>query len=100
MTEERALHPAILHLKECITLNNKEKTNEALATLLEVVRKDSEAVKQITEPVVISRLHRMLVDNFEVQPRAMLLKTRISNRVRRGILFVQAMQNGMNRLDS
>ena len=97
MIDESNLHPAILHLKECINLKNVEKTNEALATLLEVVRKDSEAVKHITEPVVISGLHRMLVDNFEVQPRAMLLKTRVSNRVRRAILFVQAMQNGMKK---
>lgn len=100
MTEEKALHPAILHLKECIALKNIEKTNEALATLIEVVRRDAEAVKDVTEPSVISSLHRLLVDTFGVPPRAMFLKTRVPNRIRRAILFVQAMQNGMKKIQN
>lgn len=91
-------HRDIQSLSLSILSKDAQATVQALEKLLNTVKSDSEAVKEITEPAVISSLHQQLIAAFDVPPRSMLLKARVPARVRRAILFVQAMQNGMRRV--
>lgn len=87
----------IENLKEAILSKDQAAVLESLAELKVALNGNTALVDQITSPPVITELHNMLVEHLGVHPRAMMLRARVPGRVRRAVLFVQAMENGVKR---
>ena len=85
-------------LRGQILQSNATEVLSLLGNLREELNNNSALVQELTTPAVISELHRLLVEHLKVDPRAMMLKTRVPGRVRRAVLFVQAMENGVKRV--
>ncbi len=83
-------------LKEAIENGSKNQTMIVLDNLIENVNED--IALHITDPATITKLHEMLVEHLGVNPQAMKLKQRVPNRMRRAILFLRAMRNGVDRV--
>jgi hypothetical protein len=87
------------NLKDAIRAGDKVLTLSLLEELEhKILQGDSESVNELIRPVEITELHKLLTEHLGVQPRAMLVKGRITTRPRRALLFCKAMQNGVNRL--
>jgi hypothetical protein len=84
-------------LKEVIEKGSKNQTLMVLDNLIETL--DEFLAREITEPAVITELHEMLIEHLGVQPRAMKLKNRVPARMRRALLFLQAMRNAVNKVE-
>ena len=56
-------------------------------------------ILHVTTPHVITDMHKKLIDTFEVPPRGIQLKNRVPHRGRRAHLFVQAMINGVEKIN-
>lgn len=59
---------------------------------------DDELINTLIQPGVITGLHQGLVARLGVNHRAMMLRKRATVRKQRALMFVKAMQNGVNRV--
>lgn len=84
-------------LKEVIEKGSKNQTLMVLDSLIDNM--DEFVAAQITDPTVITELHEMLIEHLGVQPNAMKLKKRVPTRVRRAMLFLRAMRNGVSKVE-
>lgn len=84
-------------LKEVIIKGSKNQTLMVLDNMLEHL--DDDLIKEIVEPSVITELHALLIEHLEVNPRAIKLKQRVPLRNRRARLFLQAMRNGVSKVE-
>jgi hypothetical protein len=92
-------HPQTKLLLAAIEGKNLTEAKAVLSTMLDrVQQKDMLLIQEVTQPVVITELHTKLIENFGVNRRAMMLKSRVPGRDRRALLFVRAMQNGLSRV--
>lgn len=82
-------------LKEVIENGNKEQIMLVLENMENNLNDD--LVLEITRPDVITKLHAMLIEHIEVNPRAMKLKGRVPGRKRRALLFIRAMKNAVSK---
>ncbi len=87
----------IQKLKETILTKDSAAVLAALGELKNAINGNDALVDEITNPTVITELHNMQVEQLGVHPRMMMLRTRVPGRVRRAVLFVQAMENGVKR---
>ena len=85
-------------LKETILTKDKQETMRMLTELKELVRTNVEFTGWITEPVNLTTIKQMLIDNLNVQPRAMQLKQRPSTRRQRALMFSIALENGVKHI--
>lgn len=83
-------------LKQLILKNEKQPVIEYMEALKSECLTTVELSNTVTTPVVITELHKMLVEHMGVNQRAMQLRNRIPNTTRRAMLFLQAMINGVN----
>lgn len=83
-------------LKQLILKNEKQPVVEYMEVLKNECLTTVELANTVTTPVVITELHKMLVEHMGVNQRAMQLKNRVPNTTRRATLFLQAMINGVN----
>ena len=84
-------------LKEVIRKGSKNQTLMVLDNMLEHL--DDELIREIVEPSVITELHALLIEHLEVNPRGIKLKQRVPLRNRRARLFLQAMRNGVSKVE-
>lgn len=92
-------HALIEQLKGAITERNLAETKSALESIsVGITEKDIPLIQEITAPPVITDLHKQIGESFGVPQRAMMLKNRVSTTQRRALLFVKAMQNGLNKV--
>lgn len=84
-------------LFEAIEAKDKQKTLLLIVQLKEAVKTDPAACKWVTEPLNLKEVHNSLIENLNVDPKAMRVKERITHRQRRALLFVQAIENGIRR---
>ena len=92
-----SIETIIEKLKEAIVAKDKTRTLLLVLQLKESVATDLVAVKWITQPVNLKDIHDSLVEHLGVPPKAMMVKHRVPNQQRRGLLFVQAIENGVRR---
>lgn len=86
-------------LKEAIRAGDKKLTLSLLDELEQkILSGDTESVNELIRPAEITELHTLLTEHLAVQPRAMMVKGRITTRPRRALLFCKAMRNGVSRL--
>lgn len=83
-------------LKQLILKNEKQPVIEYMEALKSECLTTVELSNTVTTPVVITELHKMLVEHMGVNQRAMQLRNRVPNTTRRAMLFLQAMINGVN----
>lgn len=86
-------------LKEAIRQTDKELTDSLLAEAEQkIIEGDKDTITAITTPQEITELHSLLIENFKISPRAMMVKGRVTTRTRRALLFCKAMRNGVSRV--
>jgi hypothetical protein len=51
----------------------------------------------ISEPANLTRVHKAMIDDLEIQPRAMAIKRVLMSRTQRAVLLVQAMETSIKR---
>ena len=85
-------------LKAEIINKNKQEVYDLMGQLNENVKINNEYVRWITEPVNLTAVKQLLIDNLNVPPRAMMLRTRPSTRVQRAIMFSKALENGVKHI--
>lgn len=86
-------------LKENIKAKDKKACLETLNTMEGQLADDKELVDQIILPANINELYTMLIEVMGVKKRAIQLKNRIPNKGKRAFMFIQAMKNGLNKLE-
>lgn len=92
-------HEHTQSLLDAMEENDLQRAKDSLQLMLESIQqKDMSLIQEVTQPVVITELHTKLIETFGVNRRAMMLKNRVPTRDRRAMLFVRAMQNGLNRI--
>jgi len=84
-------------LREVIRKGSKNQTLMVLDSIIDTI--DEDMAKLIVDPSVISELHELLVEHLGVNPRAMKLKGRVALRMRRAMLFLRAMRNGVSKVE-
>ena len=92
------MHKLIEDLQEKAAAKDIEGAKAVLLEMRTVVLQDKVLIGEIVQPTVISELHNLLIENFGVNTRAMQLKARVPRTASRALLFIRAMENGMNRL--
>lgn len=85
------LNAAITDKKASMVIETLEECYQAILT------GDLELANTITEPLVITGLHRALNEHLDVHGRTMLLRNRVPIRKQRALMFIKAMQNGVRR---
>jgi hypothetical protein len=75
-----------------------ESTRLALAELRELMRNDVQYILWLTEPANLTTIHRLLVENFAIPPKAMMVKMRNMTRLQKGFYFLQGIENGVKRV--
>lgn len=87
-------------LKSAILARKKEETYKLLQYLSEAVRTDTIYVQWITQPVVLTEVKQMLIDNLSVIPRAMQVSSRLRSapQVQKAIVFCMALENGVKHI--
>lgn len=80
-----------------IEQHNLASAKEHIDVLYEVLLTDLEAVKWVSSPVNLTRLHTGL-ESIGVPRRLLMLRNRVPNQHRRAIMFVKAMSNGLSRI--
>lgn len=92
-------HKNTQQLLDAVSNKNLAEAKEALVAMENSIKaKDMEMIQDITQPAVITDLHKKLIETFGVNNRAMMLKNRVPLRNNRALLFVKAMQNGLSRV--
>lgn len=92
-------HEHIQSLLDALENRDLAEAKASLQLMLDSAQqKDMALIQEVTQPVVITELHTKLIETFGVDRRAMMLKNRVPGRDRRALLFVRAMQNGLNRI--
>ena len=84
-------------LKEVIEKGSKSQTLMVLDNMMEHL--DDDLARSVVDPEIITNLHQMLIEHLGVNPKAMKLKSRVPTRMRRAMLFLRAMRNGVNKVE-
>ena len=84
-----------------VALNEKRVSDatEVLAEMESSVLQDPVLIKEITNPSTYKMFQDTLVNDFGINPRALMLKNRVPSRPRRAFLFIKVLQNGVNRIE-
>lgn len=83
------------YLTEKIEESDVDKAIAAIDLILEKLPTDSELVKEVIDPTIITNLHEALIEHLDVVPRAMQLNRRFTNATVRAVMFTKAMRNGL-----
>lgn len=84
-------------LINALTSKDLQTSLDRLIELNELVRTNAETAKWLTEPQNITNLHNLIVNNFNISPRLLMLKNRTPNRGLRAVLFAKSMENAIRR---
>ena len=87
----------IENLIEKIETGDSEKTLEAMDLIVDAVATDTDLAAELTDPTIITNLHKLLIEHLSVIPRAMQLNRRFPNQVTRAVMFSRAMRNGISK---
>jgi len=80
---------------EQIETEDAQKALDAIDLIIEKLRTDKDLINEIVSPVIITELHKKLIENLNVSPRAMQLNRRFPNNATRALMFSKAMRNGI-----
>lgn len=83
------------NFKEKIEESNAEKALAAIDLVIAALPNDNELKGEILTPVIITELHKLLIEHLDVTPRAMQLTRRFPNVNVRALMFARAMRNGI-----
>lgn len=85
-------------LCDAIESKNLPLVKDLTSQLYTLTITNTEAALWLTMPVNLNRIHVLLVDNFKVHPRALMLKNRVTSRVKRAVLLSKAIEIAVSRL--
>lgn len=80
---------------EKIEEGDSDKSLAAVDLIIEAIATDTDLAVEIVDPTIITNLHELLIEHFDVVPRAMQLNRRFPNTATRAVMFAKAMRNGI-----
>lgn len=84
-------------LKEIISSGDKIHTLELLEDLYTELTTNAELINWIIIPANLTSVQDLIIENFEIPRKAMMVKNRVHDRKRRALMFTQAMRVAVTR---
>lgn len=88
----------IQELKDAIQAKDVALVKDKLVELESAIHRDPSVMVEFLKPATITELHSLLRDVLEVNPRRLQIRRRVTMPKPRAILFIKALQSGVNSL--
>jgi 2-phospho-L-lactate guanylyltransferase (CobY/MobA/RfbA family) len=85
-------------LFDTIEAKDINKTLMLVVHLKEKIKSDAVAVKWLSEPANLKRLHDALIEHLDIPQKVMLIKGRFPHRQQRALLFIEAIEGGIRKV--
>lgn len=91
-------HPLIAQFVEHAKNGHRKESLDSLNLISQAIAQgDQQLIDQVVSPTVLTTMQSTITNSLGAPPRSMMLRRRVQNRVRRAMMFVRAMINGVER---